>query len=521
MTPSPVLRPALRQRYEQLSTDRSPYLSRARDASKYTIPALLPAEGATGSTKLKVTYSSFGARCVNSLASKLNLALFPPRAPFFRLSLSQEAMNEIGGDDVRTQVEEALSNYEQGLVDLIEQTNARPQGKEVARHLIVAGNVLIFIRRDGGLKVHALHSYVTKRDPAGKPLEVILHERLSATEVSDPELREAAKAARVKTGKSAPTDDTLDLYTGVFFEDGQYITYQELEGVRVKGSDGSWPEDQCPYKPLRWTSVTGEDYGRGMVEEYLGDLISLEGLTAALVKGSAALAKLIFLRNPNGATKASALTKAETGSVIDGNEQDVTVLQAQKQADFTVTRQMVQDLRGELAYAFLLHNAIQRDAERVTAEEIRFMANELDSTLGGIYTTLSVEFQLPYINRIMVGAGTTGALPMLPAKALKPVITTGIEALGRGAELENLKAFVADVVSLGGPEALNTDLNFDDLLKRLATARGIRTRGLVKTPEEKAAAQQAAQQQSMLETLGPNAVNQLGGMVQTSMKGQQ
>ena len=41
--------------------------------------------------------------------------------------------------------------------------------------------------------------------------------------------------------------------------------------------------------------VDGEDYGRGRVEEFLGDLQSLESLTQAITEGSAAAAKVVFL----------------------------------------------------------------------------------------------------------------------------------------------------------------------------------------------------------------------------------
>jgi hypothetical protein len=114
-----------------------------------------------------------------------------------------------------------------------------------------------------------------------------------------------------------------------------------------------------------------------------------------------------------------------------------------------------------------------------------------------------------------------GKLPALPKKAIKPMIVTGLDALGRGAELDNLKALVKDVVDLGGPQMLNTYMNFDDLLLRLATARGVRPEGLIKNAEEVAAAEQAQQQQQMVQQLGPNAINQAGQLAKQHMAGQQ
>ena len=55
--------------------------------------------------------------------------------------------------------------------------------------------------------------------------------------------------------------------------------------MMIPKSQGSFPIDKSPYIPLRFNRVDGEDYGRGYVEEYYGDLKSLEGLTRAIVEG--------------------------------------------------------------------------------------------------------------------------------------------------------------------------------------------------------------------------------------------
>ena len=75
--------------YERLATQRDPYLRRARDCAKLTIPHLLTEESWSGSEKLYTPYQGVGARAVASLSSKLLMALFPPNTPFFRLVIDQ------------------------------------------------------------------------------------------------------------------------------------------------------------------------------------------------------------------------------------------------------------------------------------------------------------------------------------------------------------------------------------------------------------------------------------------------
>lgn len=511
----------LRKEYSRLESYRDPFLQRGRDCAKLTIPALLPPAGATGSTKLKTTFSSFGARLVNNLSAKLALSLFPPGSPFFKLVISDSALRKMVDPAMRSEVEKGLASVESEVMDQVETSSTRNPATEAIKHLIVCGNVLVYLDPTGGLRVFPLGTYVVKRDAQGKVMTIILKEDVSPMSLPARIRQVAIEKSKAERLDNSP-EKTLALYTGIYLKDNHWDVWQEVANITVPGSRNQQPVDANPWMPLRWTHVDGEDYGRGMVEDYLGDLISVEGLTASVVKGTAAAVRLIYLRRPNGTVRATAFSKATTGDVIDGVEGDITVPKSDKQADLRTAREVINDLKEQLSFAFALNQAIQRNAERVTAEEIRYMANELDSLLGGIYSSLSLEFQAPYLRRLMRQMERSGRLPPLPKGTVKPVIVTGVAALGRGAELENLKAFVKDIVDLGGPEALNSEVDFSDLVKRLAVARNIKPDGLILSPDARAAKQAQAQQQQMVQNLGPNAVNAAGGIAKQALaNGQQ
>lgn len=520
----PTTQPLLSAEYARLSSLRTPYLNRARDASKLTIAALIPPEGTTGSSRLRTTYSSYGARCVNSLSSKLTLALFPAQAPFFKYVIDDAALEKMTGDPaLRTEVEKGLSRMEGVVVDEIEATATRTPANEAVKHLLVGGNVLTNITPEDSLRVFPLSMFVVKRDVAGNVLACILEEQVSPMSLPPTIRKMALDVAKSSGDPASPSaEKTLKLYTGIYRREGGWEVWQEVSDILVPGSKNTQPLDACPWLPLRWTPVAGEDYGRGMVEDYMGEFVSLEGLTKAVVKGTAAAARVVFLIPPNGTTKKAAFTRAETGDAIDGRMDEVGVAQTEHRADFNTAKQQIDSIKEDLAYAFAMNQAVQRQAERVTAEEIRYMANELDSLLGGIYSSLSLEFQLPYLRRLTRQLEQAGRLPVLPKGTVKPVIVTGVAALGRGADLDNLRAYVKDVVDLGGPDALKTYVNFDDLMKRLAVARGIKTEGLIKDQAQVQAEQQAEMQQQMVQQLGPNAINAAGGMAKQAMaNGQQ
>ena len=220
-------------------------------------------------------------------------------------------------------------------------------------------------------------------------------------------------------------------------------------------------------------------------------------MTRAIVEGSAASSKVLFLVRPNGTTKQNTLAKAPNGAIVQGDANDVTTLQVNKFNDFRVAQETGLRITERLSFAFLLNSSVQRQAERVTAEEIRFMAQELESALGGTYSILSQEFQYPLVELLLDRLEKKKKMPKMPKDTVKPQIVTGLEALGRGQDLNKLAQFLQYLQPLG-PETIASSLNVDDYIDRLGASLGIDTGGLIKTPEQKQAEQeQMMQQQSM------------------------
>ena len=195
------------------------------------------------------------------------------------------------------------------------------------------------------------------------------------------------------------------------------------------------------------------------------------------------------------------MSKAPNGAFLNGDANDVSTLQVQKSGDFRVSLETMWMINDRLAAAFLLNSSVQRPAERVTAEEVRFMAQEPETALGGVYSILSQEFQLPLINLLLESLTKQGKMPRMPKNSVKPTVVTGIEALGRGQDLNKLAAFLQYLQPLGA-EVIQSEMNLGDYIDRLAASLGIDTSGLIKSPEQKQqemAMQQMMMQQQMLE----------------------
>ena len=506
--------------FDKLATARDPYIKRARRAAELTVPYLFPKEGTSGSTDFAEPNQSLGARGVRHLASKLSLSLFPINTPFFNYKIDDIILQELAqGDGKRGDFEKALSARERAVIAEMNSAMFRPIAFEACRQLLVAGNCLIFIPKKGKPRCFRLTSYVVNRDPAGNILDIVIKEQVARAALA-PEIKAMInQTAHADSEREA----TVDVYTKVYLDEtsDQYVVTQEIDDVEITGGDaGTYPRDKLPWLPLRLTYVEGEDYGRGFVDEYIGDLNSLDVLTEALRDGTVQGAKVLWLVAPNSTTSVAKLAKAENGGFVQGMPNDVVPLRLDKQADFAVCERFLAQLTERLSFAFLLNTAIQRNGERVTAEEIRYMAGELDQGMGGIYSLLAEEFQMPVAKLFEQRMEFVRNVPPLPKEITSTSIVTGLDALGRGNDLANLDALIAGGAQFGGPEALSRYLNLGEYFKRRGAALGVDMGGLIRTDEEIAVADQQAQMAQMAQHLGPQAINAMGGMAKEAMKPQ-
>ena len=482
-------------RYQQLVTSRDPFLQRARDCSKVTIPSLVPDSNMGDHGKLKTPYQSVGARGVSHLSARLGLSLFPPNSPFFKLEMDTLAMriDEVG-PEIKTELDTALVKVEQAVMTMLETMSARASMHEAFKQLLVAGNVLLYVGPEGIRVIH-LDRFCVVRDPMGTVTEIIVEEEVYPESLPEDFLPVNDKSQE----NTGPIKKTIKLYTCVKFKDNKAIWYQEAKGKEIPGTHGMCPQDCSPWIPLRFERIDTEEYGRSHVEAYYGDLTALESLYQSALEASAAAAKILFLVNPNGTTRPRTLSSAANGAIVQGNANDVSVIQSQKSQDLQIVNSIIDRIEHRMQFAFLLNTAIQRPGERVTAEEIRYMAQELESSIGGLYSILTQELQLPLVRRLMYILQRKGKLPQFPVNQqngeplVNPKPITGLEAIGRGDDMNKLTEFITIGHQALGAEVMAQYLNMEEALRRLAASASIDTTNLVKTSDQLQQEQIAAQ----------------------------
>lgn len=490
-------------RWSELDGERSTFLSRCEEYSALTIPKVCPPIGWNQTQdELNHDMQSVGAQAVNHLTNKLMLTLFSPTRPFVRFDASDEIIAgfaQMGVDEQK--VQEILANGERKAMKEMDKRSLRPKLNETVKHLIVVGNVLLIL--DGKKpRVVPLRNYVCKRNAEGSVLELIVKDVITVDQL-DKKIRESEICANKQDSEK------VDHYRWIVRdENGDYRMTQWVNGDKLpKEFDGKWAEERMPYRALTWDLADNADYGTGHVEDYAGDFRALSVLSKASVTSAILSSEFRWLANPNGFTKPEDLEQSANGAVLPGQQGDITLVNSGTPSALQFIQIHIQDYVNRIGRGFLLASAVTRNAERVTAEEIRLQATELETSLGGAYSRIAVDLQVPFAYFLMDLIDLK-----FKGKQIEPVIVTGMDALSRNGDLDNLLSWLGDlarVQSLNPRFPILSVLRLDTVASALAAARGVDSTKFMQPPEVlQQAMQQLQQQEAMAAAQGGQAPGQ-------------
>ena len=168
-----------KERYDKLQSGRTQFLDMAVECSELTLPYLVTRdENHKGKKILQQPWHSVGAKAVVTLAAKLMLAILPPQTAFFKLQMREDKLGEQFDPELKSEMDLSFSKIERLIMDFIAQSNDRVVVHQALKHLIVSGNALIFMGKDG-LKHYPLNRYVVERDGNGNVIEIVTKELVS------------------------------------------------------------------------------------------------------------------------------------------------------------------------------------------------------------------------------------------------------------------------------------------------------------------------------------------------------
>ena len=251
----------------------------AREAADLTLPYLIRGEeDYQKGAQPQDSWQSVGSKGVVTLAAKLMLALLPPNTSFFKLQIDDSNMlTEEIPPEIRSEMDLSFSKIERMIMEDISASDDRVVIHQALKHLVVAGNALIFMGPKG-LKMYPLNRYTVDRDGDGNVIEIVTREKVSKKigkkfypKYKPSEPNEVSAGGGLGGVSNTYGEDECDIYTHCTLEGKKWSWYQEIEGKMIPGSTSTAPVETSPWLVLTMNHVDGEVYGRGRVEEFIGD----------------------------------------------------------------------------------------------------------------------------------------------------------------------------------------------------------------------------------------------------------
>ena len=525
--------PTIESRFKADDSDRQGSLEEARLAAALSKPWVLPPQGQNANDPLPRNYQSVGSRGSTNLVGRLLLALYPPNLPWFILTPTPEFL-AFGSPDQVQALQQQLFLYGQLLTGKLESMSLDPEDdrgqfigfrshkRKVMEQVIITGDALERMDSDYRMTLFRRDMYVTRRDSSARVLYHITKETKDPKELPDDML---AKANLAVGTMDAPVKDRMqDLYTLVEYNPRgrDWTVTQEMNGQALHSFD----ESVSSYFSTPFELV-GEDYGRGFIEQNLGDLFSLDEISKNRLNMLSMVSKQLIALDQTSTIRDDDL-RQEPGNVVrraqvkGGVLQDLATIGFQDIRDYQMLISALQDLRTDLFKAFLQESETTRNAERVTTAEIRRNVFEIESALGGVYASVADEQQRPLIRRLIhqfndQASRETGENVQLPTiggrSATQVVITTGLTALAQEAEADKLLAALSILQTLG-PQALervDMAVAVDVALRQI----GFHAPGLIKSQDQIDAERAQNAQQALALQAGQQAIESAGSIAET------
>lgn len=490
-----------KQEFDAQDGMRQVMIDRFERLSQLTIPSILPDEDYQAEQdQLTNGFTSLGAQCVTHLTNKLMNAMFAPSRPFFRLGMDNNTLTELSSKlgVSEGEITDALAQGERDAMAELEREGCRESLYEGVAHLVTVGNVLMDMSGDT-LVFTGIRDYTVRRNSKGVMTCLVVREQ-----VRFEDLEEDAQRKYQEAQGTCDYDKEVCTYKMVKLVKGMYRESFWVEDVNL-GEDyvGKYKPENVPYRALTWRLPLRQHYGIGRVEEYANDFATNDQIAEATADGAILASQFKWLANPGGMTRPEDMSLSKNGDVIPGIKGDLELVFANIGQQLQTILAIGNDYKQRLGQGFLLSSAVTRQAERVTAEEIRMQIMELEGSLGGVYSRLALSIQGPLAGWLLKKAKVN-----IKGTKIKPVVITGLDALSRNGDLERMRAFLGDAAALDGIQPqTRAILNADNIISDMAAGNGVDKGRYILTPEQQAANGAALQAQGLQQQAAMNTVD--------------
>ena len=342
-------------------------------------------------------------------------------------------------------------------------TNARRAGfrsrmRSAISQLLVTGDVLIQMTDEYQIRIHRRDNYVVRRSTSGDVMYMITREQVDSLSLSPEQIEMIG--LDLETEMNTPAYDRMqDLYTKCEWNpmSKRWVVEQQIKDVTIVTSE----EKVSPYFAIPYSLPPTGHYGRGIIEENLGDVRAINELTERLLDFAARL-QAPLRPDYSSQVRPQDLALQLAPYSKRGFREDRSPMWASSAPTAPATG-VVQNVRESLSRD--LSKVMMMEAEQLPTYErasrlhVERVAMELEGALGGVYAPIADALQIPLVERLMHLLERDGVMPSLPADSVEVEAVTGISALSREGDQQKLLQLLQTIAQMG-----------PDMMQRFAAA---------------------------------------------------
>lgn len=460
---------------------------------------------------------------VENFNSVLQKILFPVNRPFFAFDIPQQAQVNSGLDE--TNIQTTLDTSVLGMMDLLKQKGIYSVLPKIFENTTIVGNALLFMGYKKSDKATFISpaDFVWRRTASDECKEIIIREVIALEDLPK-DLQEVlkkegyvAKDYSSDVNSNAYEMRAVQKYTHVkFTEKSQEIT-EYVEHFKV-GNTFVKSRKEPIFIPIAPNVPVKTQYGVGKVQNSISSILQVRGATLGYSKLNSLIANLKFEVAYNAVNSIKQIKKAKSTDYVPVPEKGSISLMNFGTVNTSSLDASLEFAKQEIARKFLMQSLATRNAERVTAEEIRRLSEELTSVHSDLLQAFADQLQQPLVEYALYhlelttqeGDKVKDALESLDVK-----IITGTSAIDKVSESDNLVAMLNEAAYLGQlPENITLYLKVNNILQRFAQARGIPSKEVIKSDEEVQQEVQAQQQAAEKAAAAEAQAKGTGGPIQ-------
>ena len=486
-------------RYGTLETARQDALDEARKMSAAVIPYLYPPES-VDIFNTEASEQGLVAKGIINLSAELSGTIFPANAKFFEHTVKPDLLREVEalkeqaeaeGINTASSVEVAstvtqlnakLISRDQILREIIKESPDAENFYQAILYAIVGGTAVFFKPNLSTSKIYTLEDFVCEFDTTQELVDVIVRDVIHPSKFAPEDLHSLFGTSDLQKFEDAEIN-AIPVYTRQVRRHEHWEIQVEVAGKRFKKMEGKEDLDSPPFIVIPFFLLPKQSYGISWCTHLKGDINQFENMALSINELIKAACKIIGYLPPEAKMTQNEITNRPGLSWIfstGGDKPEMMLADISK--NLNIVFQVFQSLQQQLMAAFLLSEAVRRDAERVPSVEVTAVLQGLRKILGGLHLSLARRWQYPYTRRVTRLAEQAGEVTELSKlDDVRLMLTAGVETLEAAEDMQAMGEWLGFVGS--HPEGMQR-VNINELGGRIGNYKKIDVENLLFTDEQ-------------------------------------